>query len=311
MESLEVKKAEEVSFSSKHSKRKRILDDLFRVCIVILSSAVYSLAVAWFLEPANLVSIGLTGVGQILNRLFLLAGVNIPVGVFTLLTNIPLCIYGLKSVSPRFVIYTMLSVVVQSLFLMGWIPVVDFGIDPLTERLFLSIIAGLFSGVGIGIALRYGTSTGGVDILAQALNLKKNISIGMFSTIINILLAVIAGGFLQGNWAITLYTFIFIIITNIVVDKIHTAYNYLRIDVITKNAEAVSNALIEGINRGCTILDVRGAYTHQDKYDVFMVISSYELEKAKRIIYEVDKEAFIMVLPVKRIIGAFFKHTII
>lgn len=311
MESLEVKKAEEVNSSVNRSKRKRIADDLFRICIVVLSSAVYSLAVAWFLEPADLVSIGLTGLGQILNRLFLLADINIPVGVFTLITNIPLCIYGLKSVSPRFVIYTMLSVVVQSVFLMGWIPVVDFGIDPLTERLFLSIIAGLFCGVGIGIALRYGTSTGGVDILAQALNLKKNVSIGMFSTVINILLAVIAGGLLQGNWAITLYTFIFIIITNIVVDKIHTAYNYLRIDVITKNAEAVSHALIEGINRGCTILDVRGAYTHQDKYDVFMVISSYELEKAKRIIYEVDKEAFIMVLPVKRIIGAFFKHTII
>ena len=165
--------------------------------------------------------------------------------------------------------------------------------------------------MGIGVALRYGTSTGGVDILAQALNLKKNISIGMFSTIINILLAVIAGGLIEKSWSITLYTFIFIIITNIVVDKIHTAYNYLRIDVISKNADAISEALIAGINRGCTVLDVKGAYTHQEKYDIFMVISSYELEKAKRIIYQVDKEAFIMVLPVKRIIGAFFKHTII
>lgn len=308
MKSLEVLKAEEINHPS---RKKQILDDLFRVCIVVISSAIYSLAVVWFLEPARLVSIGLTGVGQILNRLFSLMGVNIPVGVFTFLTNIPLCIYGIKSVSPRFVIYTMLSVVVQSVFLLGWIPEVNFGIDAESDRLFLSIIAGLFCGVGIGVALRYGTSTGGVDILAQALNLKKNISIGMFSTIINILLAVIAGGLIEKSWSITLYTFIFIIITNIVVDKIHTAYNYLRVDVISKNADAISEALIAGINRGCTVLDVKGAYTHQEKYDIFMVISSYELEKAKRIIYQVDKEAFIMVLPVKRIIGAFFKHTII
>lgn len=308
MKSLEVLKAEEINHPS---RKKQILDDLFRVCIVVISSAIYSLAVVWFLEPTRLVSIGLTGVGQILNRLFSLMGVNIPVGVFTFLTNIPLCIYGIKSVSPRFVIYTMLSVVVQSVFLLGWIPEVNFGIDAESDRLFLSIIAGLFCGVGIGVALRYGTSTGGVDILAQALNLKKNISIGMFSTIINILLAVIAGGLIEKSWSITLYTFIFIIITNIVVDKIHTAYNYLRIDVISKNADAISEALIAGINRGCTVLDVKGAYTHQEKYDIFMVISSYELEKAKRIIYQVDKEAFIMVLPVKRIIGAFFKHTII
>ena len=95
------------------------------------------------------------------------------------------------------------------------------------------------------------------------------------------------------------------------VDKIHTAYNYLRIDVITKNKELVSQALLKGINRGCTYVDATGAYTLEPKSDVFMVISSYELYKAKKIIKSVDKSAFIIVSPVKRIIGAFFKHTII
>lgn len=291
--------------------KKQILNEVFRVVIVMCSSAAYSLAVVWFLEPTHLVSIGLTGVGQILNRLFALADIHIPIGVFSFLLNVPLCIYGIKTVSPKFTAYTILSVVVQAIFLLDWVPDIHIVSDPESERLFLAIIAGLFGGVGIGVALRYGTSTGGIDILAQSISLKKNISIGVFSMIVNIILAIIAGGILQGDWAITLYTFIFIIITNIVVDKIHTAYNYLRIDVVTKNSEIVSKALIEGINRGCTILDVKGAYTKEDKFDVFMVISSYELDKARRIIHEVDKDAFIMVLPVKRIIGAFFKHTII
>lgn len=294
-----------------HSKRMAILNDVFRVVIVIVSAAVYSLAVTWFLEPANLISIGLTAVGQILNRLILQLGVDIPIGVFTLVLNIPLCIYGFKSVSPRFIIYTILSVVVQSIFLLGWVPQIDLGINPNQDKLFLTIIAGLFAGAGIGVALRYGTSTGGVDILAQALSLKKNVSIGTFSMVVNIVLAVIAGGLMEGNWAITFYTFIFIIITNLVIDKIHTAYNYLRIDVITRHSDEVSTALISEINRGCTVLDVKGAYTKEAKFDVFMVISSYELEKARRIIYKVDPEAFITVVPVKRIIGAFFKHTII
>lgn len=293
------------------SKRMAILNDVFRVVIVIVSAAVYSLAVTWFLEPANLISIGLTAVGQILNRLILNLGLDIPIGVFTLVLNIPLCIYGFKSVSPRFIIYTILSVVVQSIFLLGWVPQINLGIDPNQDKLFLTIIAGLFAGAGIGVALRYGTSTGGVDILAQALSLKKNVSIGTFSMVVNIVLAVIAGGLMEGNWAITFYTFIFIIITNLVIDKIHTAYNYLRIDVITRHSDEVSTALISEINRGCTILDVKGAYTKESKFDVFMVISSYELEKARRIIYKVDPEAFITVVPVKRIIGAFFKHTII
>lgn len=290
--------------------KRRLLDDAFRVTIVVFSYAIYALAVLWFLEPANLLSIGLTSVGQVFNRIFKLWDINIPVGVFTLIFNIPLCILGFKYVSPRFIVYTMLSVVVQSVLLLGFIPTPAFVENIKDDRLFLSIIAGLLSGVGIGVALRYGTSTGGVDIVAQAINLKKGVSIGVFSMLINIVLAVI-GGIINQDVATSLYTFIFIIITNLVVDKIHTAYNYLRIDVITSKKDEVSTALITEIKRGCTISNVSGAYTHIDKADVFMVISSYELDHAKRVINAVDPNAFIMVLPVKRVIGAFFKHTII
>ncbi len=292
------------------SLKKRVADDVFRVSIVVISSAIYALSVRWFLEPASLLSIGVTSISQVLNRVFNLWGVNISIGIFTLIFNLPLCIIGIKYVSPRFIIYTMLSVLVQAILLMDFIPIPSFIDSIKDDRLFLSIIAGLFSGAGIGIALRYGTSTGGVDIVAQAVNLKKGVSIGVISMMVNIVLAII-GGIINKDVTTTLYTFIFIIITNIVVDKIHTAYNYLRIDVITSKKEEVSSALITEIKRGCTISNVMGAYTHIDKADVFMVISSYELEHAKRVINSVDSQAFIMVLPVKRIIGAFFKHTII
>lgn len=292
-------------------RKKKVYDDLFRGIIVIFSSTIYSLAVVWFLEPANLISIGLTGLGQILNRAFATINVNIPIGVFTLVANIPLCIYGAKKVSPRFVIFTMISVAVQSFWTMGWDWIfVDFGINP-NDKFFLGVIAGLICGCGIGLALRYGTSTGGVDIIAQALALKKNISIGVFSMIVNIILAIIAGGVIEKSWDITLYTFIYIIINNLVVDKIHTAYNYLRIDVISNKAEEVSQALLEGIQRGCTLAEVKGAYTHEEKYDIFMIISSYELQKAAEIIRATDPTAFMTVSPIKRIFGKFFKHTII
>lgn len=287
--------------------KKIVLETMFRCFVVIVTSLIYVLAVEWFIEPAGLVSIGLTGVSQLLNRLFLLVGVDIPIGIFNFLLNVPLLIYGFFKVSRKFVLYTALSVVVQSVLLLGWIPAADFEVNVL----FFAIIGGLFAGVSIGGALYFGVSTGGFDILGQALNLKKGISIGTITMMLNISLAIICGGILEGNWELTLYTFIYIIILSLVVDKIHTAYRYVRIDVISVKSEEVSDALIKGINRGCTILDVKGAYTHENKYDVFMVISSYELEKAKRIIYEVDPNAFIMVMPVNKIIGAFYKRTII
>ena len=292
-------------------KRKLLIENIIRCAIVIVCAFVYSVSVLWFLEPAGLISIGLTGVSQILNRLSAGMNVNIPIGVFNLVLNIPVLLYGYKHVSPRFVLFSVLSVVSQSIFLLGFIPTPNLGIDPNTDILFMSIIGALGVGVSIGIALRFGTSTGGIDILAQVLNLKKGFSIGVISMMVNIMLAIIAGGIMMGKWDITLYTFIYIILSNIVVDKIHTAYNYLRIEVITTQGDVVSKALIEGMHRGCTVLNARGAYTNEEKNDILMVISSYELDKARRIIHSIDPKAFIMVLPVKRVIGAFFKHTII
>ncbi len=290
--------------------KKKGLNTCFRIFVVVLSATIYSFSVMWFLEPASLLATGFTAIAQVIVRLLGLANINVPIGVFTLLLNIPLCVFGYRYVSHKFIIFTVLSVIIQSILMLGFIPVLSFVESIKDDRLFLAIIAGLLSGVGIGIALRYGTSTGGVDVVAQAINLKKGYSIGVISMMVNIVLAII-GGIIDKDPATTLYTFIYIIICNVVVDKIHTAYNYLRIDVITSKKEEVSQALINGIKRGCTIMDVQGAYTRIDKFDVFMVISSYELFRAKSIIHEVDPEAFIMVLPVKRIIGAFFKHTII
>lgn len=291
-------------------KKEQLYEDIFRVGIVLFTSTLYSLSVIWFLEPANLIAIGGTAIAQILNRLFSHASIGIPIGVFTLILNIPLCIYGMKRVSIRFVLYSILSILVQSFWMMGWDWIkVDFGINP-NDRFFLGVIAGLLCGSAMGIALRYGTSTGGMDIIGQALALKKNISIGVFSTIVNILLAIIAGGIIEKSWDITFYTFIFIIVSNLVVDKIHTAYNYLRVDVISQHSEEVATALLEGIKRGCTISTVKGAYTHEEKYDIFMIISSYELQKASEIIRNTDPNAFMTVSPIKRIFGKFFKHTI-
>lgn len=292
-------------------KREQLIENLIRCVIVIACAFVYSIAVLWFLEPAKLISIGITGVSQIFNRLFVSFGVNIPIGVFNFVLNIPVLLYGYKHVSPKFVLFSVLSVLSQSIFLLGFIPIPDFGINPETDVLFMAIIGSLGVGASIGVALRFGTSTGGIDILAQVINLKKGFSIGIVSMMVNLMLAIIAGGIMLGKWDVTFYTFIYIILSNIIVDKIHTAYNYLRIEVITTKGEELAQALIDGMHRGCTIMNAKGAYTKEDKNDILMVISSYELDKAKNIIYPIDPNAFIMVLPVKRIIGAFFKHTII
>ena len=318
------------NFLFDHYIVKSILSYVGGFFVAAVAAAVFAFGFACFTTPAKengfiLATGGVSGLSQIIALLIEVIhgetlGNNLVQSIGYTLFNIPLLVFSFFKIGKKFTIFTLVNVVLSSLF----IPMFTAGgvgkavagfkfadgtmpLDPIIVRV---LFAGICTGLSSAFAFAAGISCGGIDIVAQAFNLKKGVSIGVFSMIANIILAII-GGIIDKDPTTTLYTFIFIIICNLVVDKIHTAYNYLRIDVITTEKEAVSSALLNGIKRGCTIMDVQGAYTKVDKFDVFMVISSYELEHAKRIINDVDPRAFIMVLPVKRIIGAFFKHTII
>ncbi|MCI9182947.1 MAG: YitT family protein [Acholeplasmatales bacterium] len=293
--------------------KKVVMEESFHVFIVLISAIVYSLGVMWFITPAGLYSSGITGFGQIISDIIILCTdgkVKIPLGVFTFLFNIPLFIIGYRKVSIRFAIYSLLSVIVQSLFMMGWIPEYTFGIDALENQLLFALIGGLVTGLANAVALRFGTSTGGLDIIAQALSIEKGISIGTFTMIFNCLIALVGGGVIANAWEISMYTFIRIIISSIVIDKIHTAYNFVRLDIISDHVEDISQRIMSELKRGVTLMSVEGAYTHAQKRDAFVILTSYELARAKRICMEADPNVFVIIAPAKGTIGRFVRKTI-
>lgn len=293
-------------------KRKMVLEETFNVLVVLFSATIYSLGVMWFLSPAGLYAAGVTGIGQILSQIIrMITSAEIPLGIFTFVLNVPLFIYGMRKVSIRFAIYSLLSVIVQSILMMDFIPVYTFGIDAMENQLLFALIGGLITGVGNGIALRFGTSTGGIDIVAQALSISKGISIGIFTMILNCGIALVGGGIISNAWEISMYTFIRIIISSLVIDKIHTAYNYVRLDIISEEITEISNRLMLELGRGVTLINVEGGYTHQNKKDAFIVLTSYELARAKKICLDVDPKVFIIIAPAKGLVGKFVKKTII
>ena len=292
--------------------KKRFKKEAPRVLIVLFCAVVYSLAVMWFLNPVGLYAAGITGLAQIITRVLLkFANFNLPSGILVFIFNIPLFVFGWKRVSKRFSIYSLLFVIVQSILMLDWVPVVDFGIeDPVSNSLLYAIIGGLVVGFANGVALRFGTSTGGIDILGQVLSIEKGISIGVFTMMFNVLIAVFGGGVIFGNWLISMYTLIRIIISSLVIDRIHTAYNYVRLDIISANVKEIAERLMKELGRGVTLMNVEGAYTHQQKQDAFMIVTSYEVARAKRICLEVDPTVFIVIAPAKGTVGRFIKKTI-
>jgi uncharacterized membrane-anchored protein YitT (DUF2179 family) len=297
------------------------------VCVVMvtISTVIYCMGVMWFLEPASLYSGGVTGIAQLISnscgRFF---NIKIDLGLIVFLINIPILIFGWKKVSKRFVICSVISIVLQTVLMNEIIPVVDFGINtglnPITgvmfpgsgsemDLLLLSFVGGFISGVGSSLALRYGTSTGGVDILAQAVSFKKNISIGFISLVVNVIIAIL-GAFLFGNPAVAFYTIIRIIVQSVITDKVHTAYNFLKVEIVTTKTQEVSQLLLSDIGRGITIINAIGAYTHTEKSVLEIIISSYEMHRVIDDAKRVDPSVFITVSPVRRVIGNFKRKTI-
>ena len=297
------------------------------VCVVMvtISTIIYCMGVMWFLEPASLYSGGVTGIAQLIsNSCSRFFNLKIDLGLIVFLINIPILIFGWKKVSKRFVICSVISIILQTVLMNEIIPVIDFGINtglnPITgvmfpgsgsemDLLLLSFVGGFISGVGSALALRYGTSTGGVDILAQAVSFKKNISIGFISLVVNVIIAIL-GAFLFGNPAVAFYTIIRIIVQSVITDKVHTAYNFLKVEIVTTKTQEVSQLLLSDIGRGITIINAIGAYTHTEKSVLEIIISSYEMHRVIDDAKRVDPSVFITVSPVRRVIGNFKRKTI-
>jgi uncharacterized membrane-anchored protein YitT (DUF2179 family) len=196
----------------------------------------------------------------------------------------------------------------------------DMGLSDRSDALAASVLGGLLIGVGGGLALRYGTSTGGLDIIAQYLSLKKGKSVGYISMLMNVGIAIL-GGLIVGNHEVHLAksspvvsshpTQSFrIIISTVMVDRTHTSYHFLSVDIITASPQAIVDQILTKVYRGVTLMKVEGAYSHHEKTLIYVVISSYELHTLVGLVRRADPTAFVVTRPVKNVFGNFKRKTI-
>lgn len=306
--------------------KKELLDVLFRLFIVIISNVMLSFATVLFLSPAKLYSGGATGLAQLIQGIIENCGGYMNLGWLIFIVNIPIAIIGFKFVSLRFTFYSIIAIVVQSLATgileaTGWSPflalakpinTLDGEIINYGGILTLAIFGGLLAGVSSGLALKYGVSTGGIDVVSQALALHKNISLGNATLIINICIAVIGGGIVQnGNWIVVLFTIVRMILNSLVTDKIHTSYTYTSLHIFSTSSDEISSEIMQTLHRGCTLINTEGAYTKIARTEVYCVVSTYEVDTVLKIIDKYDPKAFVTMSPIKRIKGRFIKKTII
>ncbi|MEH7304736.1 YitT family protein [Neobacillus drentensis] len=273
-----------------------------KIGVVAAGSLLGALAMNLFLIPANIYSSGFTGIAQLLSKVLSdYTPIHVSLGFLLLLLNIPVAILGWKKVGKSFTVYSFISVALSSLFL-TLIPIKQVSNDILLNAVF----GGVIQAVGVGITLKWGASTGGVDIIAMVLSRMKDKPIGPYMLVINGVI-IITAGFLYG-WEKALYTLVTLYTSTRVIDSIHTRHAKLTAIIITKKADDMKKAIQERLVRGITILPAKGAFSNEAREMLMVVITRYELYDLERILKEVDPNAFTNIIQTTNIYGFFRKE---
>lgn len=271
-----------------------------RLMTVTLGSFLAVFGLTFFIVPNELVSGGLTGYALLTRYGLSLMDIDVSLSILVAIVNLPVMVLGFIGVSRKFVYYSMYSIVLQ-VILIGLLENVDpiFGTDLFAG----SIIGGLIVGVGAAITLKAGASLGGLDIVSQFFALKFNVSVGYVSIIANG--GILALAFLLFNPNIALYTLLMFVVINMVVDRVHTAYKRVRLEIVTSSGDEVKQELISHYIRGITLMDGVGAYTGSKRTVLLMVTQSHEVYDVQKTILAIDPDAFISMTPVRLLAGKF------
>ena len=275
---------------------RKTLRQIINLIAVAVGCAVYAVGFDLFLSPYDIVPGGASGVAMIINRIF-----GAPsIGTIIILINVPLLIAAFFKLGYRFVLRTAYGAVLLSLFIdaFSFIPGVE------TEPVLAALFGGLSCGLGLGIVLLFGSTTGGVDVAAQLIR-KRWPSAKMGRVILAIdAVIVVSAAIVLKNLGSAMYAIVLIYVESVVADKVlYGSENARMAYIISEKSEEIAKMLMEQVERGVTYLHGTGAYTMDEKNVIFCVIKRREVARVKRFVKEADPNAFFVLCSANEVLG--------
>ena len=266
---------------------------------IVLGCALFALGFNLFLGPNDLNAGGISGLSMVLVQLLGFGSV----GMVSLLINLPLFALGGIKIGKKFFIGSLAGMLSLSVLIDAFsvIPV------PQTEPLIGALYGGVLCGMGIGIVFSTGASTGGSDILVRLLKLKyQYVPIGVINIIFDMTVAALTG---LVFWDISraLYSGVAIFISGQVVDAVVYRFDYSKVAmIVSKEYATIAKEIGVKLQRGSTFLDGQGAYSGQNTKVVFTVVKKQQVAELKKLVVEIDPDAFIVVQEAHQVLGEGF-----
>lgn len=277
---------------------KYIINIFFILCGTFVMGSAYNI----FYAPSNIILGGFGGISTIISYLFSQIGINISISIIYLILNAILYIFAVKILGKNFAIYALTGILSYSLFLeICKFPSIS------NDLLLCSIYGAVLSGLGLGLIIRVGGSTGGGDMLGCIINYKKpNISVGWVTIFINTFVVIISL-FIYGL-NLSLYAVIAIFISGKTSDLIIEGPKSVKaFYIISANPDELSKNIMNSIHRGVTSFEAYGKYSGKHIQVIMCLVSGQQISKLKQIVYDTDPNAFLFAVSVKEAMGKGFR----
>ena len=276
-------------------KLKRI--SIKNLIMLTIAGIVNAFGITVFLTPVKLYDSGISGTSMLLEQI---TPEYLTLSIFLLLLNVPLFLFGLKKQGQLFTVYAIYTVAIYSLFafLITDVFPIDVSIaSPLagTDLLLCALFGGVISGIGSGLAIRYGGAMDGIEVMAVIFAKKMGITVGTFVMIYNVLLYVVCGIVLK-SWILPLYSIVTYAGALKTVDFIVEGLDRAKCAIIiTEKPEDICAALGEAFGSGMTHLDAKGGYSNREKSMIYFVVNRYQVIRMRDLVHEIDPHAYITI----------------
>lgn len=263
--------------------------------LLTLAGLVNALGITIFLAPVKLYDSGISGTSMLLSQL---TDGKISLSVFLLILNLPLFFYGLRKQGLAFTTYAIYTVAIYSLgaWLITDVLPVDVTIaSPLagTDLLLCALFGGMISGVGSGLAIRYGGAMDGIEVMAVIFAKPLGISVGTFVMVYNVILYIICGVVLN-SWILPLYSIVTYMAALKTIDYIVDGFDRDRCAmIVTVKPEEICTALSDAFECGSTRVDAIGGYSNASKTIIYFVVNRFQVTKMRSLVHQIDPTAFI------------------
>ena len=273
---------------------------------LILAGIVNGFGVTFFLSPVSLYDSGISGTSMLLAQK---TPEFLTLSFFLIILNVPLFIYGLRKQGAVFTVYSIFVVTVYSIT--AWLISDVFPVDvsvtsPLAgeDLLLCALFGGVISGLGSGLAIRFGGAMDGIEVMAVIFSKKLGISVGTFVMSYNVILY-IACGILSVSWILPLYSIIAYSVglktVDFIVEGLDRAKSAM---IITVKPDQICSAVSAEFKCGITTMQAKGYYAGSNRTVVYVVINRFQLGKLKALVHQNDPAAYITVSDVADVISA-------